>query len=162
MTRLVIFCLFLSGLALVMNLSSYNDIKVDNKRFDFKTAKAAHEKHLVELEELKKMHHEATTPKVVSDDVVIEVKPVIPLDTPQLVRADKLYKQCISCHGKTGEGKKANKAPKIGGQMGWYVEKQLSDMKAKVRINKNMASIVAKLSEEDIKDLSVYISKLPW
>ena len=162
MTRLVIFCLFLGGLTLVMNLSSYNDVKIDNKRFDIKKAQEGHALHVKELKELAKMHLEATTPKVISDDVEIVEKTIIPLDTPQLVRPNKLYKQCISCHGKSGEGKKANKAPKIGGQMDWYVEKQLSDMKSKIRVNKNMATVVSKLSVEDIKDLSVFISKLPW
>lgn len=162
MARLVIFCLFLGGLALVMNFSSYNNVKVDNTYFDLAKKEAEHKKHLAELVELEKMHKEATTPKVITEEVASGPKTIIPLDTPQLERAHVLYKQCIACHGKAGEGKKANKAPKIGGQMGWYVKKQLADMKAKIRVNKNMASIVAKLSDEDIEDLSVYIAKLPW
>ena len=162
MTRLVIFCAFLAGLTIIMNLTEYNDIKIDNKKFSFTAEKKKHEEHEKEVAELAKTYAEAIAPKVVSDDVVVESKPVIPLDTPALVRADKLYKQCISCHGKTGEGKKSNKAPKIGGQEGWYISKQLLDMKSGARVNKNMASMVKKLSDQDVADLSAYVSKLPW
>ncbi|TGD48299.1 c-type cytochrome [Halobacteriovorax sp. Y22] len=87
---------------------------------------------------------------------------MIPLDTPQLERADKLYKQCIACHAKDGSGKAANKAPRIGGQMEWYIEKQLLDMKNGVRVNQQMLTIVKKLSPEDIADLAAYLSKIPW
>ncbi|EQC45273.1 c-type cytochrome [Bacteriovorax sp. Seq25_V] len=162
MTRLVIFCLFLSGLAIVMNFSSYNDIKLDSDRFNMEAAEKAHEAHVEELAELAKMHAEATTPKVISDDVVVEEKPLVELVTPALVRADKLYKQCIACHGKGGEGKSANKAPGIGGQFDWYISKQLTDMRDGVRVNQQMLSIVRKLSDQDIADLSAYVSKLPW
>jgi len=162
MTRLVIFYLFLSGLAIVMNFSSYNDIKLDSDRFNMETAEKAHEAHVAELVELAKIHKEATTPKVISDDLIVEEKPLVELVTPSLVRADKLYKQCIACHGKGGEGKSANKAPGIGGQMDWYISKQLTDMREGVRVNQNMLSIVRKLSDEDIADLAAYVSKLPW
>lgn len=162
MTRVVIFCLFLCGLVLVMNMSSYSDVKVNNSYFDFEKAKNAHFQHKADLLELAKIHKNAVSPKVSLDEGAVVVKTIIPLDTPQLQRAHKLYKQCISCHGKAGEGKKANKAPQIGGQMNWYITKQLSDMKAKLRINKNMATIMKKLSAEDIDDLAAYISKLPW
>lgn len=161
MYRLVLFSLTLVGLVLVMNLSSYQSVEVNNKKYNFEEAKKAHEAHLVEVEELAKMHAEATAAPVITDEV-IEEKTIIPLDTPQLVRADKLYKQCIACHGKDASGKKANKAPRIGGQMQWYVEKQLLDMKNGVRINRDMQTIVKKLSPEDISDLAAYLSKIPW
>jgi cytochrome c553 len=162
MSRVVVFCLFLGALAYVMNLSHYSDVKVNNAKFSFDEAKKKHEEHLKEVEELTKIHKEATAVKVISDDIIVEEKPLVVLDTPQLVRADKLYKQCISCHGKAGEGKKAQKAPKIGGQMQWYISKQLLDMKSGVRVNATMTSIVKKLSPEDIADLSAYVAKLPW
>lgn len=162
MTRLVVFCLFLVGLAAIMNLSDYSTIKVDNSRFDYDKRKAEHEAHVKEKLELEKQYAEAIKPKIISDDVVIEIKPLVELTSPQLERGHALYKQCIACHGVDGSGKSANKAPKIGGQMTWYLEKQLKDMKDLIRINKNMAPIVKKLSYEDIKDVAVYTSKLPW
>ncbi len=73
----------------------------------------------------------------------------------------ELYKQCISCHGDKGDGNPAMKAPRISGQYDWYVLKQLQDMKgAKIRKNETMNPFLAKLSEQDMKDLAAYISKL--
>lgn len=161
MTRLVIFCVFLSGLAIVMNFKSYKDIPLNSEKFDIDKATTNFEEHKKTLVELAHIHMEAITPKVASDEV-FEEKSLVELSTPSLVRADKLYKQCIACHGKGGEGKSANKAPMIGGQMDWYVVKQLTDMREGLRINQNMLSIVKKLSDEDISDLANYISKLPW
>lgn len=161
MTRLVIFCLFLSGLAIVMNFKGYRDIPVNSEKFSIEKATSDYEEYNRTMEELAEIHKEATTPKVVTGEV-IEEKSIIELSTPALVRADKLYKQCIACHGKAGEGKSANKAPMIGGQMDWYITKQLTDMREGVRINQNMLSIVKKLSDEDISDLAGYLSKFPW
>lgn len=162
MTRLVVFCLFLVGLVGIMNLSSYKSVKVDNSKFNLEEVEKAHAQHLKEKAQLAKQYAEAITPKVISDDVIVEEKPIVELTTPQLERAAGLYKQCISCHAKDGSGKKANKAPRIGGQMAWYIEKALNDMKSEIRINKNMATIVKKLSAQDMKDLGVYVSKMPW
>ncbi len=162
MTRLVVFTLFLVGLAAVMNFGNYNKLEVDNSRFDMKKAEEAHIALMKEKEALEKQYAEAIAPKVVSDEVEIVVKPLVELTTPQLERGHALYKQCIACHAKDGAGKAANKAPRIGGQMAWYIEKQLTDMKNEIRVNKNMATIVKKLSMEDIKDLAVYTAKLPW
>lgn len=73
----------------------------------------------------------------------------------------ELYKQCISCHGDKGDGNPAMKAPRISGQYDWYVLKQLQDMKAlKIRKNEAMNPFLAKLSEQDMKDLAAHISKL--
>ena len=162
MSRLVYFTLFLLGLAAVMNFGSYNSIEVDNTRFDMKKAEEAFKAKKKEKFALEKQYAEAIAPKVVNEDVEIVVKPLVELTTPQLERGHALYKQCITCHAKDGAGKKSNKAPRIGGQMAWYLEKQLLDMKNLVRVNKNMATIVKKLSVEDIKDLAVYTAKLPW
>ncbi len=73
----------------------------------------------------------------------------------------ELYKQCITCHGDKGDGNPAMKAPRLSGQHDWYVLKQLQDMKAgKIRKNDVMNPFLAKLSEQDMKDLAAYISKL--
>lgn len=68
--------------------------------------------------------------------------------------------QCISCHGEKGEGNLAQKAPKLSGQFDWYIVKQLSEAKSGVRKSSVMASYAGKLSEQDMKDLAAYISKL--
>ncbi len=78
----------------------------------------------------------------------------------------KLYKKkCVSCHGKQGEGKKSQKAPRIGGQYEWYIESQINDIKSKKRKNgnsKKMVTFVKKLKDEEIKALSKYIAGLEW
>lgn len=161
MYRLVMFALMLVGLVLVMNLSSYQSVEVNNAKYDFKKAQDAHVAHVKEVAELAKIHAEVTAPPAMTDEV-IEEKTIIPLDTPQLVRADKLYKQCIACHAKDASGKVANKAPRIGGQHEWYITKQLTDMKSGARVNQQMLTIVKKLTPEDIADLAAYLSKIPW
>ena len=40
---------------------------------------------------------------------------------------------CEACHGKNGEGNKALGAPRIQGQAGWYLERQLGNFKAGLR-----------------------------
>ena len=71
-----------------------------------------------------------------------------------------LYKKCIVCHGKNGEGKRSQKAPRIGGQYDWYIFQQLKDIKSMVRKNEAMMPYVKKLSDQDFKDLAAYISSL--
>ncbi|MBT6326693.1 MAG: cytochrome c [Bdellovibrionales bacterium] len=82
------------------------------------------------------------------------------------VDAAKLFKKkCVSCHGKQGEGKKSQKAPRIGGQYEWYIESQINDIKSKKRTNgstKKMVTFVKKLKDEEIKALSKYIAGLEW
>lgn len=82
------------------------------------------------------------------------------LKAQDATKGAELYKQCITCHGNNGEGNAAQKAPRLAGQHDWYVEKQLNDMKAKVRKNPIMDPFLAKLSEQDIKDLAAFVSKL--
>ena len=40
-------------------------------------------------------------------------------------RGKSLYPVCTACHGVSGAGNPAMKAPKISGQMSWYVLRQL-------------------------------------
>lgn len=73
----------------------------------------------------------------------------------------ELYKQCILCHGDKGDGVVAQKAPRIAGQYDWYVLKQLQDIKGgSIRKNPVMVPFLSKLTEQDMKDLAAYISKL--
>lgn len=158
MTRLVIFLAVLVGLVLSLILFSYNDIPVNNTKFDFKKVQEAYQSHT-------ELIHELTTPKEKTSEVevvVTEYAPVVELSTPELESGHKLFNQCISCHGKGGEGKASQKAPFIGGQYDWYIEKQLTDMSSGERVNASMATIVKALSPQDIKDLAAYVSKLPW
>ena len=85
---------------------------------------------------------------------------VSPLMAQDVEKGASLYKKCIVCHGKNGEGKRSQKAPRIGGQFDWYVYQQLKDIKSMVRKNDAMMPYVKNLSDQDFKDLSAYISSL--
>jgi cytochrome c553 len=76
----------------------------------------------------------------------------------------KLYKKkCVTCHGKQGEGKKSQKAPKLAGQHDWYLYEQLVATQSGKRNNPKMMPFVKGLSDQDLKDLSSYISSaFPW
>lgn len=158
MTRLMVFLGVLTGFILALVLFSYKSLPVSNAKFDLHKTEVAYE-------ERTELIHELTAPKEKVAEVEVEVKeyaPVVDLSTPELVKGHKLYNQCISCHGKGGEGKASQKAPFIGGQFDWYIEKQLVDMKAGVRSNPVMNPILKGLSPQDMKDLAAYVSRLPW
>ena len=72
----------------------------------------------------------------------------------------KLYKKCIMCHGKKGEGKVSQKAPKLAGQYDWYIVSQLKAFKSKKRVNPKMYPFIKNLSDKDYADLGAYISTM--
>lgn len=158
MTRLIVFLSVLAGLILMLVLFTFKTLPVSNEKFDLqKTAK--------EFTTHQELVKEITSPKeleVVSEVAEVEYAPVVDLNTPELVAGNKLFGQCIACHGKGGEGKPSQKAPHIGGQYDWYIEKQLTDMKAGARINVAMNPIVKGLSPADMKAVAAYVNKLPW
>jgi len=157
MARLVYFLVFVLGLVMIMNITGYQDQKIDSGKFDFEKLAEINKKKAAEIKELMQ-------PK----KVVVEVKqvkvegPLVDLNTDQLKNGAALYKKCLTCHGKRGEGKKGQKAPAIGGQFAWYLNSQITNMQTGVRINKIMMSYIKKLTPEDVSDLSEYISKLPY
>lgn len=158
MTRLTVFLSVLTGFVLILVLNTYKKLPVVNEKFDLHKSEQAYAEHA-------KLVAEATAPKEIvaaSEVEVVEYAPVVDLSTPALVSGNKLFNQCIACHGKGGEGKASQKAPHIGGQYDWYIEKQLVDMKSGDRINASMATIVKGLSAQDMKDLAAYVSLLPW
>ena len=158
MTRLMVFLSVLTGFILILVLYTFKTLPVTNEKFDLKKTETAYKAHVEKILEV-------TAPKEVESAAEVaeaEYAPVVDLNTPQLVSGNKLFNQCISCHGKGGEGKASQKAPHIGGQYDWYIEKQLTDMKGGARINVAMAPFVKGLSPNDIKDLAAYVTKLPW
>jgi len=158
MTRLTIFLSVLATFILILVLNTYKSLPVNNAKFDLHKTEQEYIAHA-------NLVKEVTAPKeqeAASEAVAVEYAPVVDLSTPQLVAGNKIYNQCIACHGKGGEGKASQKAPHIGGQYDWYIEKQLTDMKAGDRINVSMNPIVKGLSPQDIKDVSAYVTLLPW
>ncbi|MGB0453954.1 MAG: c-type cytochrome [Bacteriovoracaceae bacterium] len=161
MTRLVVFSVSCILFFVVLGLSSYKELPVSNERFNYEELKKSHEARVATLSELEKKRAEMLAPKVAVEEEVVEEVLVV-LDTPELEAGHKIYGKCISCHGKKGEGKVGQKAPKVGGQLQWYLVQSITQIRDQVRVNKKMYPFVKKLSDEDIQNVSTYISKLPW
>lgn len=158
MTRLMVFLGVLAGFILILVLFTFKSLPVGNEKFDIKKVET-------EYKEKQNLIAEVTAPKEKAsgeEAVEIEYAPVVDLSTPQLQAGAKIFNQCIACHGKGGEGKASQKAPHIGGQYDWYIEKQLVDMKSGARINVAMNPIVKGLSPEDMKNVAAYVAALPW
>jgi cytochrome c553 len=72
-----------------------------------------------------------------------------------------LYKACIQCHGEKGEGNASEEAPKIAGQLDWYIVSSIEAFKKGVdRKNPKMLPFIKSLSKQDIADLAAYISTM--
>lgn len=72
-------------------------------------------------------------------------------------------KTCTACHGKDGKKPLMPDYPKIAGQNVKYIEKQMTDIKSGARSNGNSAAmkgVMVIVSDQDIKDLAEYVSKL--
>ena len=67
---------------------------------------------------------------------------------------------CASCHGPLGHGTES--LPRLAGQHPSYIEIQLKDFNRRERTNDNsiMHSVAAKLTELEIKAVSVFIGGL--
>jgi cytochrome c553 len=158
MTKLSVFFIILIGIIWIKNLSSYKNIEVSNEGFVYTKAQAKYLKKKATLEALEEAKNQSKVKKVVKKKVEFKLD----LNSPGLKRGAKLYSKCIVCHAKLGQGRKSQSAPKIGGQHDWYIVNQVKNMRDGVRINKVMDPYIKKLSDQDIKDLGEYISKLPW
>lgn len=157
MARLIYFLIFVVGLVFVMNISKYDGGEVTKEKFDFKKVAQENMAKKKEIEDL------LAPPKKEKEEVkVVKAGPLVELSTPQLQAGHDLYKKCIVCHGKRGEGKSGQKAPAIGGQFEWYLNTQITNMQKGVRVNKVMMPYISRLSVEDVANLSAYISKLPY
>jgi cytochrome c553 len=74
----------------------------------------------------------------------------------------KLFKKCISCHGK--EGKKPLKGyPYLAAQKKSYLAMQMIDIRDKIRTNgkvKTMLAFVKKLSDQQIDAIAAYLAQV--
>lgn len=85
------------------------------------------------------------------------------------VAGQALYAVCSACHGQEGEGNQTLNAPRLSGQAGWYLAKQLKAYKDGVRGNrdddvwaKQMAPFATILADDTaIRDIVAYIGSLP-
>ncbi len=80
-----------------------------------------------------------------------------------------LYAVCAACHGAQAEGNPALNAPKLSGQGGWYLKRQLLDFKSGARgahekdvFGRMMAPMAATLTDEAaINNVIAYIKTMP-
>ena len=162
MTRLILFLSLLVGFVYVLVLQKYDHFPIENKKFNLSKAEknmAQYKKQLA-LEAKKKLLAKKKKKKVNPfAKTVIDLK-----NDPNLTNGYNVYVKkgkCLTCHGRRGEGKKSQKAPKLAAQHDWYLYEQLVAIKTKKRINKVMMVYLNKLTDQDMKDVSTYLSKLP-
>ena len=65
---------------------------------------------------------------------------------------------CIACHGAAGNST-ISQNPKLAGQHGAYIHKQLVDFKGPTRNNAIMTSIAKGMTEDDIQNVIAYLAK---
>ncbi|MCW8193438.1 c-type cytochrome [Proteobacteria bacterium 005FR1] len=95
-------------------------------------------------------------------------------DTQSAIGGDPLAGQahfaiCASCHGSQGEGNQALNAPRLAGQAGWYIKRQLAYYRDGIRgvheddvYGRQMAPMAATLTNDQaINDVIAYIETLP-
>jgi cytochrome c553 len=160
MAKFLIILSIASALIFVSSLVKNQKLPINNSNFNFEEYKKAHEEKNEILEKMGLQHAGGVSAEA-EPEKAVEVK--IVLETEEEKNGQVSYdKRCVVCHGKMGEGKKSQNAPKLGGQYDWYVYSQLVAMKEKRRINKVMEPYLKPLSDKDFKELSAYIAKLPW
>jgi cytochrome c553 len=63
---------------------------------------------------------------------------------------------CIACHGSNGQGDGSGAFPRLAGQSGWYLYKQLMDYASGARPNRIMSGVAARLTEREMEAVSAY------
>ena len=155
MVKLIWFLGTLVALVLVLTLVNYQNLPISNEKFQER------ERKRIALEKQREEQRRLETQKLVEAKVE---KPVLALDTPELKNGHEVYfkrGKCITCHGKKGEGKTSQQAPKLAGQHNWYIYSSLVKFKTQERINKKMRPFLRSLSDQDFKDVATYLAKLP-
>jgi len=67
---------------------------------------------------------------------------------------------CLACHGENGQSEPPE-TPSLGGQQEFYVTVQLLMFREKMRAVQLMNETVKGLSDDDLRSLAAFISKLP-
>jgi len=83
--------------------------------------------------------------------------------TPQPVRGQTLFPQCVSCHGADGGGDTNGSIPRIAGQHYRVIVKQLIDFRYGKRWDFRMEAMADKhhlAVAQDIADVAAYVSNL--
>ena len=75
-----------------------------------------------------------------------------------ITKGKVLAKSCMSCHNDDNSAEAIN--PRLSGQHANYLEKAMQDYQTGKRKNSLMQSMVEKLSDEDLHNISAYFSSL--
>ena len=67
---------------------------------------------------------------------------------------------CFTCHGEDGNSADPQ-IPKLAGQYGEYITKQIRNYLASSRSHQMMSSMAASISDPDLDDISAYFASLP-
>lgn len=67
---------------------------------------------------------------------------------------------CISCHGAEGQGDGSGAFPRLTGQPGWYMYKQLQDYASGARPNNVMSGVARRLTDDEMEAVSAYYAAL--
>jgi len=94
--------------------------------------------------------------------------PAPPVDAAAAARGESLYQVCAACHGPKGMGNPDTFAPRLQGQHGWYLERQLQNFRAGIRgvdsLDQNgqvMRPMAMGLPSDDaVRDVVAYIQTL--
>ena len=87
---------------------------------------------------------------------------------PDAVAGRTAFATCTACHGANGEGNPAMNAPKLAGQPGWYLERQLQNFRHGIRgaepgdaIAGQMRAIALTLDDAAIDEVVAHVATLP-
>ena len=84
----------------------------------------------------------------------------LPVAAADLEKGKEINGTCAACHSDNGQGGKKGEYPRIAGQRANYIESQLRNFRARIRLNIPMYPYTQEreLTDEDIKDVSAYLS----
>ena len=94
-----------------------------------------------------------------ASNVIVTPAMMAPGDAQSIGRGATLAMQCTMCHG--ARGMAPADAPRLAGQAGAAIYKQLRDFKSGHRGSAVMQPVVANLGERDMRDLAAYYGYLP-
>jgi cytochrome c553 len=85
----------------------------------------------------------------------------LPCFSGDAAKGKSLYlAKCVSCHGANGEGNVKELAPRIAGQLEFYILSSLKAFKAGTRSNPKMMEFIEGMTNSDFENLSSYITTL--
>ena len=102
---------------------------------------------------------------------IIDAATALPADsdaTGNVGRGAKLYQTCVACHGADAMGSKTLNAPRLAGQQGWYLARQLANYRNGSRGSAQgdlpgalmRASVAMLKDDEAVLDVVAYIHSI--